>query len=443
LRFQVAPPAQAVFVLAVRRWLLLLLVPSTLWAAATPPTSAAPDSDLVYVFILSRHGIRSPLLTNEKLALYSADPWPQWEVEPGILTPHGRRQMELMGAYYRTDYVAQRLLSGQSAPDSARIFFRSDNDERTIASAEALTEGLMPGAPAKIHFLPHGQKDPLLNPANAHVGHPDYALGTASILGQMAGKPELLVEENHFAFDLLERLLSGGGSLPAGKPTVLDLPPTMDWGKGPVAGGKELAEAVMLQYADGKPLNEVAWGRFSRADIIPLTALISLGFFQVRTYYIAQVVASNLAAHTLATLAQAAQGKPVEGALGHSGDHMAIVVGHDDNIAALGTLLHIRWQVPEAVSNLPLPGGALIFELRRKRSDGRFLVRTRYVSQTYDQMREGGVLTLEHPPAVATIFVPDCSSASPGYDAPLDRFTAHLRAAIDPEFTAPEPDGVR
>jgi 4-phytase/acid phosphatase len=161
------------------------------------------------------------------------------------------------------------------------------------------------------------------------------------------------------------------------------------------------------------------------------------------TPYLAQIQASDLADHILATLEQAVLGRAVTGAIGSPGDRMAILVGHDDNIIPLGKLLNIGWRVPGSAANLALPGGALVFELRRARGDGRFLVRTRYVSETLEQMRDAAPLTLEHPPATEPIFVPGCSLASPGYDAPLDLFAAHLRAAIDPVFTSPEPPEVR
>jgi 4-phytase / acid phosphatase len=109
----------------------------------------------------------------------------------------------------------------------------------------------------------------------------------------------------------------------------------------------------------------------------------------------------------------------------------------------LAGLLDIDWAVPGAPQSPFLPGGALIFELRHRPSDGQFLVRTRYVSPTIEQNRAALPFTLEQPPATAAIFVPDCSTAGPGYDAPLALFAAHVRAVIDPKLVVPEPAGVR
>ena len=64
-------------------------------------------------------------------------------------------------------------------------------------------------------------------------------------------------------------------------------------------------------------------------------------------------------------------------------------------------------------------------------------MRAYYVCQTLDQMRSGEPLTLAHPPEVAPIFIPQCSGAAAGYDAPLDRFQALLGRVIDPAFLSP------
>ena len=65
---------------------------------------------LELVVIFSRHGIRSPIQSNAALAPYAASAWPAWSVAPGMLTPHGARQMTAMGAYYRAKYVRGRVV---------------------------------------------------------------------------------------------------------------------------------------------------------------------------------------------------------------------------------------------------------------------------------------------------------------------------------------------
>ena len=47
---------------------------------------AGAPPQLRYVFIISRHGVCSPMWTSERLNQYAAEPWPEWGVPPGNLT---------------------------------------------------------------------------------------------------------------------------------------------------------------------------------------------------------------------------------------------------------------------------------------------------------------------------------------------------------------------
>jgi 4-phytase/acid phosphatase len=158
------------------------------------------------------------------------------------------------------------------------------------------------------------------------------------------------------------------------------------------------------------------------------------------TFYPAQVQGSNLASHILQTIDQAVSGRADPGAFGTPGQKLVVVVGHDTNISNLGGLLGLSWCLPGTQQNPLLPGGALVFELRQRRSDHQFRVRTYYLSQTLEQMRTLEPLTLKNPPALAPIFIPGCSEAGPGFDAPLDKFAALLRRVIDPEFVRSSPN---
>lgn len=419
----------------------LAVVLALLWRSLAAEGASGPPggggSALVYAVVVSRHGIRSPVETLDQMAPYAVEAWPKWEVGPGILTPRGRRDMELLGAYYRALFVSEGLLSGNPTEDGGRIFVRSDNDERTIVSGEALGEGLAPGQ-VEDHHVPLGKIDALFLPDS--IRQADPALKRAASWGELGNDPKLLVYEQRLEFDVLERILVGDdGQVPAGTTPILARPDDLRYQMGAMSQGQSLAEAVTLEYADGMPLAQVGFGRFSRSDLLPLTEVVSLGFFPYRTHYFAQVVASNLASHVLASLAQAESGEPVPGALGAPSNRVLVLVGHDTDQAALAALLGIHWRVPGIAADLPVPGGAIVFELRREPAGG-YVVRTYYVCQSYRQLREAASLSLRHPPDVAPIFVPGCSRAGPGYDAPLDVFAAHLRAALDARFTWASPD---
>jgi 4-phytase / acid phosphatase len=158
-----------------------------------------------------------------------------------------------------------------------------------------------------------------------------------------------------------------------------------------------------------------------------------------RTYYPAQVGASNIASHIIDTLEQGAEGQPVPGAIGPSGERIVVLVGHDSTQASVGGLFGMNWCVAGTQMNPMLPGGALVFELWKRGGQDGFYVRTSYVTQSLDQQREATPLTLDSPPARAPIFVPGCGGPAPNFDAPLASFVRQARKVIDPSFIAPEP----
>jgi 4-phytase/acid phosphatase len=100
----------------------------------------------------------------------------------------------------------------------------------------------------------------------------------------------------------------------------------------------------------------------------------------------------------------------------------------------------MNWCVAGSQFNPTLPGGALVFELwKRGGQENAYFLRTSYVAQTLEQMREATPLSLETPPARAPIFIPGCGGAGRDFDAPLDAFVRQARRVIDPAFIAPEP----
>jgi 4-phytase/acid phosphatase len=413
---------------------------------AVPVTRAAgTDGELKLVIVLTRHGVRSPLQANEVLGKYAAEPWPQWNVKPGILTPHGRQQMVGMGGYYRARYAAEGLLTGDAAKDAPLVFFRADNDQRTIESALAISDGLLPGAAApNLHTRPAGQVDPLFQPVKAGMATPDHDLAIAAVSGRFGNDPANILQAYRPEFDALEQVLCGpSGQPPAGKISVTNLPMKVVPGtldhtvsiEGALRVAEQIADALLLEYTEGLPMKDVGWGRMDSARLTQLLKLHSLYFDLTQaTFYSAQVQASNLADHILQTLQRASGGPYAMEAFGKPEQKLIMVVGHDTNIVNFGGLLGINWYLPGTQLNPVLPGGALVIELRERRPEGRYFVRLLYLSQTVDQTRNLTPLTLDHPPAIAPIFLPGYSEAGPGYDVPFAKFEELLQRVTDPQF---------
>jgi 4-phytase/acid phosphatase len=428
----------------VRAILALLLVGIFLAIALWPD---APASDVKLVIVLTRHGVRTPLSSFGVLGNYSTQAWPQWDVPSDYLTGPGRRMMIQMGDYYRERYLRAGLLTGNADRDRGRIFFRADSDERTAATARALSEALLPGRVPEVHARPLKQVDPLFEPGKVLAGRVDEARAYRLVKERMGGDPAVIPEDERPLYAKLQQVLFGGdGRVPPGKISVLDVPVTLAPGAhgevvdltGPLHRAESLIDSLQLEYLDGMPASDVGWGRLDRAGLTELLALHAR-YFDVtqRTFYMAQVQSSDLASHLLDTMVQAIRGQPQAGAFGTPADRMVFIVGHDTNIANLGGLLGMSWWLPDLPVNPMLPGGALVFELRQPRDGGEPFVRAYYVSQSLDQMRTDAPLTLRHPPWTSDIYIPGCSEPVAGFDAPYGRFAAQVRREIDPRFVIP------
>jgi 4-phytase/acid phosphatase len=277
---------------------------------------------------------------------------------------------------------------------------------------------------------------------SAGAAHPDTALAAAAVEGRIGGDPKNLTDAYRPQLAALDRILSGCGHLPANpnRTSILDIPASLkpgSWGSlvdahGPLPTGALLAENLLLEYTQGMSDANTGWGCLDGATLRYVMQLDTAAWeYASRTPAIARTNASNLLDHIEKSMEQSVTGKAVPGALGNPGDRLLILAGHDSNITAVAGALGIDWAIDGRVDDTP-PGGALLFELRRSRTDGKPFVRLEYTAQTLEQMRQTQPLTPANPPADAPIFVPACSGAD--LSCTWEGFAAAMRQATDPAY---------
>jgi 4-phytase/acid phosphatase len=227
-----------------------------------------------------------------------------------------------------------------------------------------------------------------------------------------------------------------GGGTPL--PSLFDIPSSISPGKSdhlvelrtPLGIASTMAEDLLLEYTDGMEALNVGWGR---VDVHKLRDLLQLHTanedIAQRTDYIARVQSSNLLMHILGSMEQAVATHPVTGGLTKPDDRLLILVGHDTNLVNISGALGLSWLIDGRRDDTP-PGGALVFELWKKRGASEYSVRTFYTAQTLDQMRNATPLSVANPPERMPVFVPGCSLAdgSCGWRA----FQQALQNAIEP-----------
>jgi 4-phytase/acid phosphatase len=406
---------------------------AALLAAWPAGAAGSPTAELKYALIVSRHGVRSPTWDAARLAEYSTRAWPDWGVGVGELTPHGREGVRQLGAYYRAWLSKAGIFAGDGCRDAERIYIRADAGQRTRETGRAFAESLLPGCKIPVAMEAAG-KDPLFG----GVGKADPEIAARAVRGRL-GPPATLLAKYAPAFDALSVILTGGGSP---RRTLIGAAPD-EGGDGsgtdiprPLATASTLSEVFLLEYTEGMAESALGWGRLTKAKLLQIVELhTAYADAARRTPYLARARGSNLLAHILASLEQAASGKSVAGALGQPGGALAILAGHDTNLSNLSGMLDLSWRAPGQVADDTPPESALLFSLWRESTSGEWFVKLEFVSPSLDQMRHLEPLTLDSPPARIPVAIPGCKPPRAGGGCAWPAFRAAMLKAIDPKFT--------
>jgi 4-phytase/acid phosphatase len=408
--------------------LVLALGPATAHAA---DLDAATGLKLERVVLLMRHGIRPPIKATVTPPGIAAAPWPKWEAPYGHLTAHGAVAIRRLGRFDRESLAARGLLPGDGCPKAGTVAVWSDTDQRTIATGDALLDGMFPGCGIRNSHLAKGARDPLFSPYKDGVAV-DAAAARAAILARV-GSLERLRSGYSAAFDRLQQVLGccapvvcQAAALPAGC-RMAELPgdiapPKPGDGRPDMTGlfdfAPSAAQTLMLEYAEGK--KQVGWGRVNAADLELIGSLHALkGDLLQRPALLGAHGATRLARRMLEAIERA------------DGPLLTVLVGHDTNIGDLSGLLAFDWQVTGYAANTPPPGGGVGFELLADRTGARY-VRVFYRSQTLQQMRELTRLDAAHPAFRQALTVPGCAMPDDATRCQLDAFAQLVRGKLIP-----------
>ena len=376
--------------------MLKVLAFACLALAFSAPAGAqqAQDWKLERVVVVMRHGVRPPTKAEPLPAGDAQQPWPTWDVNWGYLTNHGAQAVAKVGDFDRATYAG---FVGGACPTSHDVHVIADSDERTVKTAETYVGAMFAGCSVPVEHLAEGRKDPRFAEDGQGLD-PAVALAAAQSALPPGG---LAAVDAQYADGLkaLTRIL--GCTQPA-----CDLsrqPATLDTAKGHlklgggIATASTFSEILALEYAEGKPMAEVGWGRTSRAEIADLLRFHALDYvLTARPKALAQSGARALLAEVH------------RGLYATDTARYTLIVGHDGNIAHIGGLLNLHWQGGDFAQDDPPPAGALIFELWRDgKGTGHVIVRFR--SQTLDEMRNLTPLAAD---ASKALSLPQCGGAT-------------------------------
>ncbi|WP_115529888.1 histidine-type phosphatase [Xanthomonas campestris] len=419
-------PARPRAAAAPLRWQTLgVLLVAALSLGCTPrPTSAASaaSATLERVVVVFRHGVRAPLQGEAAAAHYADAPWPQWSTPASLVTPHGRKAVQLSGEYLRQWLMQQALLPRNGCPAPGSLTVWANTDQRTVDSGALLADALAPGCNVQAGHRAVGSNDPLFRPIEAGAVPFDANAAVAAIQRETGG-PAALLHGHAAELQALQQIL-GCTKTPcdfARMPSTLK--PSAD-GRGLALGGpidltSGTGEVLLLQYAEGMPLSQVGWGRATPERLAQVSRLHALLFdIYARPHYMASRSGAPLAREVLQRFGDAQAPK------------VSVFVGSDTHIAALSSLLGVHFHLPGYGADDPPPGGALVLGLWRT-PDGQRSVRAQYLAQSLEQLRTLAPLDLDHPPLQQTLALGVCAGEQ-RMACPLPAFMQALERQLQP-----------
>ena len=370
---------------------------------AQPPAQPVDDTQLKQVIIFGRHSVRAAVAPNTYLDQYSTQQFPNFDVAAGILTPNGEQLETILGGYYREWLTQEGLLTGNDTADANFVFFHANSIQRTIDTAQHLWMGMLPGAPVNVQYLaPSTAADPLFEPVGAGVAQLNSQMATDSVMGHLGSNPESLVSAYSPEIALSRSVLLGYPS------------------------GETPAPLAPANVTDATDFIDV--GGVSQTSRI-INLVTDLKF---RTPHIARVESSNVASQIVRTMVQSATGNAMTGTLGTPSTKIVALIASDVNICGFAGLFHIDWPLPEYQQDFCSPGGAMVFQLRQSQSTGEYIVRASYIGQTLDQLRDQTILSMDVPPAIAPVSIPNCSIDNATFDCPLGELVRIANELMDP-----------
>ena len=400
-----------------------LLLFSGLSQAQTPPEGY----QLQQVLVMSRHNLRAPLATNGSVLEQSTpNAWPEWDVPGGQLTTKGGVLEVYMGHYMREWLAQQGMVTSGECPAPDTVYAYANSLQRTVATAQFFINGAFPGCDVVVHHQEKmGTMDPTFNP----VITDDSAAFSEQAVAAM--EKELSKLQLTDSYQLLEKIVNYKDSpackekqqcsLVDGKNTFSAKYQQEPGVSGPLKVGNSLVDAFTLQYYEGFPMDQVAWGEIKSDQQWKVLSKLKNGYQD--SLFTSPEVARNVAKPLVSYIDKALVTDRT------SAPKITVLVGHDSNIASLLTALDFKpYQLHDQNERTPI-GGKIVFQRWHDSKANRDLMKIEYVYQSAEQLRNADALTLQAPAQRVTLELSGCPIDANGF-CPMDKFDSVLNEAV-------------
>ena len=360
--------------------------------------------ELEQVIILSRHNIRSPMSGKDSLlGTVTPHEWFEWSSNPSELSLRGGVLETEMGQYFRKWMEAEGLFPENYHPEDEEVRFYSNSKQRTIATAQFFSSGLLPTANAEIEYrVEYDKMDPVFTPQLTFVS-PEYNDDAAeqmktlydSYTVDLAEDYELLCE----VIDFEDSAAYSDGSVPVLSMDDLSIvlseyaEPGMT---GSLKTACSISDALVLQYYEESDPEKAGFGH--KLSNEQWTSISEIKDIYEDVLFSAPLIASNVA-HPLL--------EEIRSELLCEERKFSFLCGHDSNIASVLAAIGAElYELPGAIEKRTPIGCKLVF-CRWSDSKGDTFYSINLVYQTVDQMRNQTLLDISTQPACCHIALKD------------------------------------
>ena len=382
-----------------RKALIAVAVTCSIGLSGGVQAQTAPEGyQLQQVLIMSRHNLRAPLANNGSVLEQSTpEKWPEWDVPGGQLTTKGGVLEVYMGHYMREWLAEEGVVTAGECPTANSVYAYANSLQRTVATAQFFITGAFPGCDVPVHHQEQmGTMDPTFNPVITD------------------NSPEFRDKDSPSCKEKQVCSLTGA------KDTYSAEYQKEPGVSGPLKVGNSLVDAFTLQYYEGFPLDQVAWGEIKTDQQWRVLSQLKNGYQD--SLFTSAEVARNVAKPLV---------KYIDNVLvtdQAKAPKITLLVGHDSNIASLLKALDFKpYQLPGQYERTPI-GGKIVFQRWHDKTGNRDLMKIEYVYQSTEQLRNAQALSLKAPAQRVTLALNGCPVDADGF-CPIETFNTVLNTA--------------
>ena len=347
------------------------------------------------MIILSRHNIRSPLVSKNSVLTRLTNPsyqWFRWEGAPSTLTVKGEALEEKMGAFFR-EWLERKDLLSLYAPDSYAFRFYANAKQRCQLTAKRFVGALLPGENPRVEMnVQFDTMDPVFTPQITKISD-SFVSKAQQEIQELFGDLNAGVAD---AYALMEDVIdiahspafpdtSSFSQFPSSVSFKINAEPSM-------SGGLKMActvsDALSLQYYEETDDKKAAFGHdLSFQDWVTIS---SVKEWYGDVLFTAPSVSVNVA-HPLLQL--------IQSEMQNSSRVFSFLCGHDSNLSSVLAALEAEIpDLPGSVEKRTPIGGKLIFETFTGEDHAKY-AEILLVYATAAQLRAESTLSYDNPPA--------------------------------------------